>query len=175
MFQSVRPNSQIYIFHRGENPFVETGVVANQPLPKPKYTLPVALGQPQEMVVDLVVRINDHTVNYNGLPAQLDVADTYSNGESIVVSDSREAINAEIVAQKQKHLDELNRSEYNKEMVTKYEKLLMDNNPELAEKQAQKEEINNLRSKMDEMSKSLSELMTANRQLIERLSLKGGQ
>jgi hypothetical protein len=175
MFQSVRPNSQIYIFHKGDNPFVETGVVTNQPVSKPKYNLPLALGQPQELVVDFVVRVNDHTVNYNGLPAQLDVADTYSNGESIVVSVSKEALNSEIIAQKQKYLDEINRFDYDKEMVEKYEKLLSDFNPEFAEKQAQKEEIISLKSKIDEMSKGLEDLMLTNRKLIEQLSLKGGQ
>ena len=77
MFQSVRPNGQLYIFHKGDNPFLEMGTVINQPIPKPKYSIPMSLGQPQEMVVDLLVKANNQNINYNGLPAQLDVADTY--------------------------------------------------------------------------------------------------
>ena len=50
------------------------------------------------MVVDLTVKINDRVVNYNGLPANSEIADTYSNGESIVVSDNRDAMNSEILA-----------------------------------------------------------------------------
>ena len=36
MFQSVRPNSPIYVLHKGDNPRSVTGYAANQPIPKPK-------------------------------------------------------------------------------------------------------------------------------------------
>ena len=108
MFQSVRPNSQIFILHRGDTPNIELGTVTNQPMPRPKYQLPATFGQPQEMVVDLVVKINDRTVNYNSLPAQSDIADSSSNGENLVISDSRDAMNAEILNLKQKSTDIIN-------------------------------------------------------------------
>ena len=46
MFQSVRPNSQIYIFHKGDSPKIEVGYVSNHPLPRPKYQLPTTFGAP---------------------------------------------------------------------------------------------------------------------------------
>lgn len=49
------------------------------------------------MVIDIIAKVNDVIVNYNSLPATLDIADSYSNGESIVIADSREAINSEIL------------------------------------------------------------------------------
>ena len=54
MFQSVRPNSPIYILHKGDNARLETGYVVNQPIPKAKYPIPHNFGQPQEMIVDLI-------------------------------------------------------------------------------------------------------------------------
>ena len=63
MFQSVRPNSQVFIFHKTNNPSLEVGYVTNQPLPKPKYSIPQNFGQPQEMVVDLVVKVGNNTIN----------------------------------------------------------------------------------------------------------------
>lgn len=170
MFQSVRPNSQIYIFHKGDNPRFETGYVTNQPIPRPKYQLPATFGQPQEMVVDLVVKVNDQTFNYSNLPAHADVADSLSNGESIVISDSKEAMNAEIINLKQKSTDIINSVEFHKELVAKYEKLLADINPEFAEKQEQKLEIDTLKSQMAEMSKSIASLMESNKALIEQLT-----
>ena len=83
MFQSVRPNSPIYVLHKGDNPRLETGYVVNQPIPKPKYQMPRTFGQPQEMIVDLVVKLNDTPINLNAIPANLDIADSYSNGENI--------------------------------------------------------------------------------------------
>lgn len=170
MFQSVRPNSQIYIFHRGDNPRLEIGYVVNQPIPRPKYQLPAAFGQPQETVVDLVVKTNEQTYNYNNLPAQLDVADSVSNGESLIISDSKDGISSEILNLKQKSQDIANSKEYHLSLVEKYDKILIDIHPELAEKQEQKQEIDVLKSKMEEMSKSIAALMESNKVLIERLA-----
>ena len=122
------------------------------------------------MVVDLVVKTNDQTYNYNNLPAQLDVADSVSNGESIIISDSKEGINAEIVNLKQKSLDIANSRDYHLALVDKYDKILIDNNPELAEKQEQKQELDTLKAQMSEMSKSIAALMESNKELIARLT-----
>lgn len=172
MFQSARPNSVLYILHKTDEPFVETGTVINQPIPKPKYAIPTKFGQPQEMVVDLVVKIGEQTVNYNNLPAQLDIADTYSNSENIVVADSREALNSEILSQAQKSQDIADSKDYHEKLAKSYREVYTKINPEYAEKEAQKEEIKVLREQMTEMSKSVSELMNTNRLLIEKLSLK---
>ena len=170
MFQSVRPNSQIYIFHRGDSPRLEIGYVVNQPVPRPKYQLPATFGQPQETVVDLVVKTNEQSYNYNNIPAQLDVADSMSNGESLIISDSREGISSEIVNLKQKSLDIANSKDYHLSLVDKYDKILMELNPELAEKQEQKQEIDTLKNQMMEMSKSIAALMESNKVLIAKLT-----
>jgi hypothetical protein len=52
------------------------------------------------MIIDLTVKINDKIVNYSGLPATAEIADSTSNGESVVVSDNRSAMNAEIFSYK---------------------------------------------------------------------------
>ena len=159
MFQSVRPNSPIYVFHKGDSPRLETGYVVNQPIPKPKYQMPNAFGQPQELVVDLVIKLNDITINMNSIPAQMDIADSYSNGENLVISDSREAMNSEILSLKQKSVDIINSVPYHKNLIVTYEKLLSDFNPEMAEKQAQQKEISALKAQMDEMSRNLALLI----------------
>lgn len=159
MFQSVRPNSPIYILHKGDNLRLETGYVVNQPIPKAKYHLPQNLGQTQEMVVDLVVKLNDTVVNYKMLPAQADISDSYSNGENIVISDSRDAMNAEIMSLKQKSIEVIDSVDYHKSLIIQYDKLLSDFNPEVAEKQAQQQEIASMKEKMDEMTKTMALLV----------------
>lgn len=137
---------------------LETGYVANQPIPKPKYQIPHAFGQ-QEMIVDLVVKLNDVTINLNAIPANLDIADSYSNGENIVISDSRDAMNSEIISLKQKSIDVINSKSYHESLVAQYDKILSDFNPEMAEKQAQQQEIASLRNQMNEMSKNMALLI----------------
>ena len=172
MFQSVRANSPIYILHTGNELKSELGYVLTVSIPKPKYAVPATFGTPQEMVVDLVVKVGEHTYNFNGVPAGLDSAETISNGESLLITLSKEAVNAEILRIKQKSVDNVNSFDYNKQRITSCDKLLSELNPEFAEKQTQKAEIENLKTQMLENTKALNELIAANRLLVERLSIK---
>lgn len=159
MFQSVRPNSQVFIFHKGNTTSLDVGYVTNQPMPKPKYSIPQTFGQPQEMVVDLVVKVGETTLNLNGIPANLDIADTYSNGESIVVSTSREAMSSEVISTKQKSIDAVNSYSFNKDRIAKCDEILGVLNPEFAEKQVQKEEMNDLKAKVTTLSDKVDKLV----------------
>lgn len=170
MFQSLRTNSSVYIFHKGAEPYMEIGYVSSVSAPRPKYQVPPVFGQQQETVVDIVVKVGDTTVNYNNLPSQADVADSSSNGESIVISSNKDAMNAEILSLKQKSTDIINSFEFHKKFIDNCDKILSDLNPEFAEKQAQRNEINDLKQQVGEMSKSLSELMETNKRLVEQLT-----
>lgn len=170
MFQSLRQNSPIYIFHKIDNPYLEIGTISSISLPKPKYAVPATFNNTQEMCVDIVVKINNNVVNYNNLPATLDIADSNSNGDNIVIASSKEAMNAEILSLKQKSIDELNRKEYNENVVRNCDKILADLNSEFAEKQAQKAEIDSLKLQMQEMSKNMQSLIELNKQLMKHNS-----
>lgn len=172
MFQSLRPNSQIFILHKNENPTFEIGYVTNVSAPRNKYGITTSFAQPQELVVDVVVKINDSIVNYNGLPANLDIADSYIGGDQIIISDNKGAMNSEVLNLKNKSQDIINSVETHKKLLQEYDKILGTLNPEIAEKQNQKDEINSIKSQMSEMSKSMNELIEANRLLMEQLKRK---
>lgn len=173
MFQSVRPNSQIFIFHKGDHPRLDTGYVVNQPILRAKYPVPTTFGQPKDSVVDLNVKVGSQNFNYTNIPATLDIADLYADGENIVISDSRDAMNAEIVNLKQKSIDVLDSVDYHKSFIASCDEILSSLNPELAEKQAQRKEIDELKNQMSDISKVLIELKDANRLFIEQLKIKG--
>lgn len=168
MFQSLRPNSQIYVFYKGDNPRLERGYVVSQPTVRPKYQVPASFGQ-NETVVDMVIKVGSTTINFNSLPSNVDVADSFSNGESIVVSDSREAMNAEILSIKQKSNDIISSIDYHKKLINICDTMLSELNPEFAEKRAQQDEINTLRAQMNEMTARMNDLMETNRSLIEKI------
>ena len=69
MFQSLRPSNQFYILHKDAVPYLEVGSVVSVSTPMPKFQFPQTFGQPQEMVVDVVVRVNDNNVTFQKLPA----------------------------------------------------------------------------------------------------------
>ena len=173
MFQSVRPNSQIFVFHKGDNPRLDIGYVTTQPVLRAKYPVPASFSQPKDSVVDLNVKIGSQSFNYTNIPATFDIADLYADGENIIISDNREAMNAEILNLKQKSADVIDSIDYHKKFIEICDKILSDLNPELAEKQAQRKEIDELRIQMSDISKALIELKDANRLFIEQLKLKG--
>ena len=158
MFQSLRQNSQVYIFHKGNNPSLEIGTVTNIPVPKPKYAIPTSFGQSQDLIVDLTVKVNNQIINYSGLPATLDIADSYSNGENVVVSDNREAMNAEVLNFKQKSVDTINSIDAHKNIIMGCDDILNSLNPEYAEKKQQQIEIHSLKTQMSEITQSLANL-----------------
>lgn len=165
MFQSLRQNSQIFILHKGDKPYIETGYITSVSQVKPKYGLPPVFGQQQDMVVDITARINGNVINYNSLPANSDIADTFNGADSIIITDNKEAMNSEILALKQKSMDIISSVDQHKSLIIAYNDILNDINPEYAEKQQQQTEINLLKSQMQDVSTTLSSLT----QLIKEL------
>ena len=167
MFQSLRPNNQVFILHK-DRAILETGSVVSVSTPMPKYPVQPMFGQPQEMVVDIVVKVNNQDITYQKIPANLDIA--HFNNSNIVLSDNREAMNSEIASLKQKSIAIINSIDFHKEMISNCDKILSELNPEFAEKQQQQLEINSLKTQMGEMAKSITELMSMNKKLISQLN-----
>lgn len=167
MFQSLRPNNQVFILHK-DRAVLETGSVVSVSTPMPKYPVQPMFGQPQEMVVDIVVKVNNQDITYQKIPANLDIADF--NNSNIVLSDNREAMNSEISSLKQKSIAIINSIDFHKEMISNCDKILSELNPEFAEKQQQQLEINSLKTQMGKMAKSITELMSMNKKLISQLN-----
>lgn len=165
MFQSLRPNSSVYILHK-DTATLETGSVVSVSNPVPKYQVPPMFGAQQEMVVDLVVKINNQDVNYQKIPATLDVAD-FGTG-NIVLADNREAMNSEILGLKQKSSNILNSIDFHKDVISKCDILLSQLNPEFAEKQQQQLEINTLKTQMAELTKNMADLVALNKKLMSQ-------
>lgn len=136
------------------------GSVVNVSTPMPKYTVPPVFGQPQEMVVDMVIKVNGQDLNYQKVPANADIADFGING--VVISDSRDAMNAEVVNLKNKSVEIIGSVDFHKKVIEDCNKILENLNPEFAERQAQQNDINSLKAQMQE-------LMDMNKSLLEKL------
>lgn len=163
MFQNLRENSTIYILHKENTPYIETGSVVRVSAPMPKFPVPQNFGQPQEMVVDVVVRINGSDVTLQKLPASGEVSSSVIGG-NVTIAASRDAMNAEITAMKQKSSDILSSIDYHRGVIDSCDKLLIQLNPEYAEKQRQQEEITLLKSQMGELARNMNALMEVIRQ-----------
>lgn len=173
MFQSLRPNSQIFVLHKGDPLNAEVGFVSTVSIPRPKYQIPPVLTNPQDnKVVDISVKLGNNIVNYNNLDAGADVAEAFSNGENIIITTSKEAMNSELMSLRQKSIDIVNSVDDHKKLIDEYDKIISDLNPEFAEKEKQKNEIAALKEQMSQMTSNMESLMQANKTLIEKLNRK---
>lgn len=182
MFSNLRQNSTIYILHKDGKPYIETGSVTAVSAPRPKYPIPGAIGQiPQmETVVDVTVLTNGQSVTLQGLPAQADIADSPSGG-NVVVSASREAMNAEVSSMKSKSENILASIDTHRAIIGSCDEMLSFLNPEYAQVQQREKEMADMRNKMEtmtrefgSMSEQMQQLMEINRTLISQLGSPSG-
>lgn len=165
MFQNLRPNSALYILHRnaGNSPSLEYGQVVSVTPMRTVYK-PSAAGYPQPtMVVDVVVNINGQNVNLQELPANMDIADDTRTG--MLVSASRDEMNAEIITMKQKSEEVLRSVDYHKNFLSACQQMLSMLNPEIAAKQQQDKEL-------AEIKEQLARLQVMNEKLMKCLEEK---
>lgn len=158
MFSNLRTNSQIYILHKDTTPYVEIGQVVSVSQPQPRFPVSNFMN-PQELVVDIVVKINGTDITLQKLPANLDVADQGTVNGALVITTSREAMNSEVDSLRQKSLSILNSVDYHKKVVQDCENLLQKLNPEFAEQKQQKQEIDMLKTQMQELMSGMKDLM----------------
>lgn len=158
MFSNLRINSQLYILHKGNTPYVEVGQVVNVSQPQPRFQMNNIMA-PQEMLVDIVVSVNGSNITLQKLPANLDIADQITSNGGIVITTSKEAMNSEVASLKQKSLEIINSVDYHKKVIQDCDIILQKLNPEFAEQEQQKLEISNLKNQMSEMMSNMQELM----------------
>lgn len=160
MFQSLRSGSQVYVLHK-DSANLDVGSVVSVSNPMPKYPVQPVFGTPQDMIVDLVIKVNNQDITYQKIPATAEIAD-FGSG-NIVLADNREAMNAEVLALKQKSISVINSIDMHKGIIDNCDKLLSQLNPEFAEKQQQQLEINALKTQVGELTRSISELLELNK------------
>lgn len=157
MFQSLRNSNQIYILHKEASPYVEIGAVTNVTPPAPKFPNGV-FGQPQEMTVDVSVKVGEQNLTFQKLPAGADIADFGANG-NVVISCSKDAMNSEISAMRQRSSDILKSVEYHQSVVVSCEEMLKNINPDLAKEKEQEKKIAGLESKIQNVESGQAQIL----------------
>lgn len=170
MFQSLRQNSIVYIIDKSGDISLKKGMVTSVTNPMPKYNVAPIYGQPQEMIVDITVKVDNKDVTYQKLPAQAEIADFGSNG--IFITDNKEAANAEIHNIKQNSINILESEDFHRSRIEQCDKILSEMNPELAQKQQQDKEMNEMKEQLKLMTQNMTQLMETNKALMARLNIK---
>ena len=159
MFQSLRQNTLFYILEKGDNLNLKVGQVVNVSNPQPKYnqfqtTMPY--NPQQEMVVDVKVKIGDETIDFKQLPANLSIANSDNN--SVVVSESKEAMSAEVEAMLRASNNILESIPYHQKVIINCDVILRELNPQFAKEKEQEEKIGALENRMVDIDDKLNKM-----------------
>ena len=165
MFGQLRINNPLFVLDKQGSPSLEIGTVVSVTAPMPQLS---SIGQPTMYTVDVTARINDQNITYQKLPANMDVADFAGNG-NVVVACSRESMNSELQAMRQRSVDVVKSVDYHNGMIKAIDKIIQDLNPEEAEKLALQKEVTDLKGQMFQMSQSVNALLEQNKQLMEQI------
>jgi len=157
MFQGLRTNSLFYVLDKGENPNLRIGQVVSVSNPQTKYPSfnNGFTPQPMETVVDVKVKLGDEEVDFKQLPANGQIA----NDKSLVVSDNKEAMSAEVDAMLRQSRAILESVDYNKRVVESCEGMLQQLNPQIAKEKEQTEKINKLEGKVSGIEGKIDKMM----------------
>lgn len=158
MFSGLRKNSLFYILEKGETPTLRIGQVMSVSNENPKFQTNYVPGQyrPMETTVDVTVKVDDTEMNFQNLPSNGQIA----NDKNMVVSESRDAMSAEVDAMLRQSNAILESIDYNKRVVSACEVMLAQLNPQIAKDKEQSAKITALEGKVSGIEGKLDQVIS---------------
>ena len=158
MFQGLRQGGMFYILEKGEDISLKIGQVVSVSNPQPKYnqfgTAPTFTAQP-EMVVDVKVKVCEDTMEFKQLNANMNIA----NSGNVVVSDSKEAMSAEVEGLLRTSKQIIESVPFHEKVITSCDAMLRDLNPAFAKEKEQEEKMSMLEGEVTGIKETLGEMM----------------
>jgi ribosome-associated translation inhibitor RaiA len=157
MFQGVRQNGLFYILEKGDDLRLRVGQVISVSNPQPKYgqfNTPTFGSQP-EMTVDIRVKVDDETLDFKQLSANASIA----NSGNVVVSDSKDAMSAEVEGLLRTSKAILESIPYHEKMLSSCDNVLRDLNPSFRKEKEQEEKMTMLEGEVIGIKDTLNEMM----------------
>ena len=150
MFSALRQGNPFYILEKGDKLALKVGQVESVSLPKPKYNTynpSLTFNMNMEMVVDITVKVNEEKLEFKQIPSNLSIANFGDKG--VVISESREAMTAEIDGMLQSSRQILNSTSYHEKVITSCEEMLKQLNPSFAKEQERDDAIETLTTQVN--------------------------
>lgn len=154
MFSGLRQAGLFYILEKGEELKLRIGQVISVSNPQPKYGQ-YSYGSQPEMTVDVRVKVDDETLEFKQLNANASIA----NSGSVVVSDSKEAMNAEVEGLLRTSRGVLDSVSYHEKVLTSCDAILRELNPSFKKEKEQEEKMSMLEDEVIGIKDTLGEMM----------------
>ncbi len=170
MFQNLRENQQIYVLTKAPVPSLDMGTVIKIQDPVPNFQ---AGSNMMGYTMDITVSVNGINRPFPQLPVNKDSAE-YVNEQTIIAM-SRDAMNAELNSLKNESVNAIQRGREEEAKLPIWDKLILQLNPEVAEKQRQEQEIATMKHQMATMASDNAELKSMVAQLLAKLDGDGNK
>lgn len=156
-FQNLRQGSQVFILHKGLNPFYEEGTVESIPSMQTMSYYPSLPMLP----MDLSVRVGEKVIPYQHIPPTAESAKVTSqlSGEEVCVACSKEAVSSEVEMLIRQSVDTINSVEAHKQRIETCKNLLNQLNPEKLKEAQQTQEIESLKGQLADMKNMVERLL----------------
>lgn len=157
MFQAVRQGNLFYILEKGDELKLKVGQVVSASNPQPKYSQFGApnFGAQQEMTVDVRVKVDDEMLDFKQLNASASIA----NSGNVIVSDSKDAMSAEVEGLLRTSKGILDSVPYHEKMISSCDAVLRDLNPSFKKEKEQEEKMTILEGEVIGIKDTLNEMM----------------
>ncbi len=148
----------MYVLYKNE-PKVDLGEVVSVSAAAPQFQNVYNAGmiQPPKMVVDVKLKVGDSVIDLQKLPSDVDTAD-FASG--MVVSERKDAIMNEIDMLRKSSEKVLESMDYHRSVVGKCGELLGQLNPQIAEDARRVQEMQTMRSDIDQIKEMLSQFLS---------------
>ena len=166
MFQGLRQNGLFYILEKGDDLKLRVGQVVSVSNPQPRYgqfNTPNFGSQP-EMTVDVRVKVDDETMDFKQLSANASIA----NSGNVVVSDSKDAMSAEVEGLLRTSKGILDSVPYHEKVIISCDTILRDLNPSFKKEKEQEEKIGALEERMGNIDDKLNKMFDLLSDTLER-------
>lgn len=156
MFGGLRQGSLLYVLDKSSTgATMRVAEVESVGNPQPRYGMPMGqFANPNDMVVDIRIKNDGQSVELKQLATNLSIA----NSGSMVVSDSKEAMGAEVEALIRTSRQALESVPYHEKMLTDCDVILRELNPQFAKEKEREEKIEALEGKMDSIEGTLGKI-----------------
>lgn len=151
----MRQSGTVYILTKGDTPALKTGVVQSVTSPVTKFGTQLMPGQfQQDTVIDLTVKVGEELLTFKQLPS----ASVIASSGNMVVSESRDAMVAEVENMMRTSKEVLESVDYHRNALESCESIMCSLNPRLAEEKEQKEKIETLERKLGGIEDTVGDL-----------------
>ena len=159
MFSNLSKGSVLYGLDTKGEVKLFTATVDTVSMPRPKY-MQNTFGQMPETVVDIVATINGERREFKQVPSNNAIADF--GPDTFVLSDTKDSLMNYVASMLQNSRNIVNSVDKHKSLITQYEKVLGELNPNVANDNAVKELRGQVESMQSQMQEMLSLLKAGN-------------